>query len=62
MSSDLRLSYVLGLIDGYGQGTGQVARTPRQGWGVEDDSFHGLLNTRTIQADPDAEVVDKYVK
>lgn len=45
-----------------GQGTGQVARTPRQGWGVEDDSFHGLLNTRTIQADPDAEVVDKYVK
>ena len=28
----------------------------------EDDPFHGLLNTRTIRADPDAEVVDEYVK
>ena len=28
----------------------------------EDDPFHGLLNTRTIQADPNVEVVDEYVK
>ncbi len=28
----------------------------------EDDPFHGLLNTRTNRADPDVEVVDKYVK
>ncbi len=28
----------------------------------EDDSFHGLLNTRTIRADLDFEVVDEYVK
>ena len=30
--------------------------------GGEDDSFHGLINTGTIRADPDAEVVDEYVK
>ncbi len=28
----------------------------------EDDPFHGLLNIRTIRADPDVEVVDEYVK
>lgn len=28
----------------------------------EDDPFHGLLNTRTIRADSDIEVVDEYVK
>ncbi len=28
----------------------------------EDDPFHGLLNTCTIRADPDVEVVDEYVK
>ena len=28
----------------------------------EDDPFHGLLNTRTIWAGPDVEVVDEYVK
>ncbi len=28
----------------------------------EDDPFHGLLNTRTIRACPDVEVVDEYVK
>ena len=28
----------------------------------EDDPFHGLLNTRTIRADPDVELVDEYVK
>ncbi len=28
----------------------------------EDDLFHGLLNTRTIRADPDVEVVDEYAK
>ena len=28
----------------------------------EDDLFHGLLNTRTIRADLDVELVDEYVK
>ena len=27
----------------------------------ENDPFHGLLNTRTIRANPDVEVVDEYV-
>ncbi len=28
----------------------------------ENDPFHRLLNTRTIRADPDVELVDEYVK
>ena len=28
----------------------------------EYDPFHGLLNTCTIRADPDVEVVNEYVK
>ena len=29
---------------------------------ADDDPFHRLLNSRTIRADPDFDVVDKYVK